>query len=97
MLIKISDVRDAIEEVWITLLWTKINKIWYLFRRFCESENMSSFVVSSLEKMKNEEVKKKWCYGFTSPAYWKLGKFVCFKLEYFRTETHVFKYVINGT
>jgi len=27
MLIKVSDVRDAIEEVWITLLWTKINKI----------------------------------------------------------------------
>ena len=77
MLIKVSDARDAIEEVWITLLWTKINKIWYLFRRFCESENMSSFVVSSLKKNeKNEEVKKKlkkmmlWLY---IPGILKIG------------------------
>jgi len=45
---------------------------------------MSSFVVSSLKKMKMKKLKKwgkKLCYGFTSPAYWKSGKFVCFKLR----------------
>ena len=58
MLIKISDVRDAIEEVWITLLWTKINKIWYLFRRFFWKWEHVQFRGFQSKKNENEEVKK---------------------------------------
>ena len=57
---------------------------------------MSSFVVSSLKKMKNEEVKKNDVMAL-HPRH--IGNWVSlFALNLkFRTETHVFKYVMNGT
>ncbi len=95
MLIKVSDVRDAIEEVWITFLWTKINKIDTYSEEFCESENMSSFVVSSLKKIKVKKLKVMlWLYIPRHIENWV--SLFTLNLK-FRTETHVLKYVVNYT
>jgi hypothetical protein len=57
MLIKVSDVRDAIEEVWITLLWTKINKIDTYSEDFFWKWEHVQFRGFQSKKNKNEEIK----------------------------------------